>query len=89
MVVFDGLFFERILNGFILLLSFLLFIMVLNVSDMDKRQYCYNYIQSAQCYCIGADINQLLNDSVAITGIIEFNSTEKLFEDSLSQKLKK
>jgi len=43
--------------------------MILNVSEMDKRQFCYNYIESSNCECIGVDVTQLLNDTVRISGI--------------------
>lgn len=53
-----------------------MFLSILHVSDMQKRTYCYNYIHSSQCYC-SADIDQLLNESVKIVGLREYDSNYK------------
>lgn len=83
MVVYDGLFFERVLNGFVLLLSLFLFLSILHVKDMEKREFCYNYIVSAQCVC-NSDVDQLLNTTVKIANVKDMNrmrlnhNTEKI-----------
>ena len=41
---------------------------------MDKRQYCYNYVRSAQCFCSGADIEMLLDESVSIKGLRSYQA---------------
>ena len=90
MVEFDALFFERMLNSFVLLLSFFLFLMIMDVADMEKREFCYNYIHSAQCVC-NADVNQLLNDSVKIANVrdIIYESRLNILEIDLVDNFKK
>jgi hypothetical protein len=58
--------FERLVNGLLLLMSFFLILYVLHVSQMEKREWCSQYIATSQCVCIGTDTSQLLNDSVDI-----------------------
>ena len=78
MVEFNPLFFERMINSCVLLLSLFLFMMILNVSEMDKRQFCYNYIESSNCNCVATDVTQLLNDTVRISGIRDHITEENI-----------
>lgn len=64
----DPLFYERLSHSLVLLMSFFLFLTILDVEDMEKREYCYNYIASSGCYC-NFDTEQLLNKSVKIANI--------------------
>lgn len=68
MVEFREYLFTVILNSCVLLIVLFLFAMILDVEDMEKRQYCRNYIYRAHCWC-EADVEQLLNDSVKIANL--------------------
>lgn len=58
--------FERLVNGLLLLVSLFLILYVLHVNQMEKREWCSNYISASQCMCGGTDTSQLLNESVDI-----------------------
>jgi len=57
--------FERLCNTLLLALSFILFLYLLNVNQMEKREWCATYIAAGQCRC-QSDTSQLLNESVDI-----------------------
>lgn len=44
-------FFMVFVNSLVLALSFIVFLMLMNVNDMQKREYAYRYIQHAGCTC--------------------------------------
>jgi len=58
--------FERLCNTLLLALSFILFLYLLNVNQMEKREWCATYIAAGQCRCSNTDASQLLNESVDI-----------------------
>jgi hypothetical protein len=70
--------FERFCNTILLALSFVLFLYLLNVNQMEKREWCATYISAAQCRC-QSDTSQLLNESVDIKLPPSNNATDYNF----------